>query len=196
MKIPRKIPLIPEYLRLNAQPLIYTSWIVIVFVSFIVFLGLHKSVLMEITEILMILAISLFLFLFIGLYRGMVLQAEDPHVLNDIKTNIEKHEIPDFSGTINTASYIEFGTLLSWIVLAIFAVCLLGYLLFFGLYFLVLLLMILYLVFYLAYGMVFRHSQNTKGDVLTSLLYSMGYTILYTGLFFTLIQVIKFFQHS
>jgi hypothetical protein len=168
----------------------------IAFVSLIVSLGLHKSIFTEITAILGILAISLFVLFFVGLYRGMILQAEEPQVLNDAKINIEKKEFYDPSSYISWFSSFEFNIWMSWIIISILAIWVLSYLFLFGLYFLILFLMVLYLVFYLAYGLVFSHSQGTKGDIVKSFGYSVAYTILYTGLFFILLQVIKIFQHS
>lgn len=195
MKIPRKIPIIPKYLVLNSQALIFTSWVVIIFITVLIFFGLHKSIFTEITDVLIILAVLLFVFFFAALYMGMILNPDEPHVLNNVKENMEKGGLLNLSGIIWATSFFDSSAIISFIGAVIAILCLLYYFLAFGLYFLIVFLMMLYLVFYLAYGLVLRHSHDTKGDIVQSLIHSVMYTILYVGVFFILIQVIKVFLH-
>ncbi len=162
MKIPRKIPIIPKYLVLNSQALIFTSWIVIVFVSVLIFFGLHKSIFTEIIGILLILAALLFLFFFVALYMGMILDPDEPHVINNVKENMEKGGLLDLSGIIWATSFFDSSAIISFIGAVIAILCILYYLLAFGLYFLIVFLMLLYLVFYLHTGWYFATRRIQK----------------------------------
>lgn len=216
MQIPRKIPLIPKYLLLDAKSIAILSTIVVFLVAVIVLAGLHRSLLTEFMIVLGILALSLFLFLFWGLYRGVRLDKKHPVYKKEKRDGDVSIDIPNGNGGSDKSADcgggdaggaapdatpgIDIGFDLgefTFILLAgiaviaaiVFIVMFLPdiiFVIFLGFYWL----------FYMAYRLVFRYSRRTKGDISKSLLYSIGYTIIYTGWFFILIQVIKYFRHS
>lgn len=217
MKIPRKIPIIPKYLLLDAKSIAILSTIVVLLVSVIVLAGLHRSLLTEFMIVLGILALSLFLFLFWGLYRGVRLDKKHP-VYKKQNGDVSV-DVPNSSG--NSSNYlsnsgdcgggdtggaapdaapgIDIGFDLgefTFILLAGIAV--IAAIVFFVIFLPDIIFVIFlgfYWPFYMAYRLVFRYSRRTKGDISKSLLYSIGYTIIYTGWFFILIQAIKYFRH-
>lgn len=176
---------ISKYLSVNSQVLVLITLIVIILVSFIVFFGLHKSVLTEFTYVLAILAVSLFLFLFIGLYKGLVINKE-----NTPKDELDKLRLPDFR-----FNFLEWFSVGEFFLIVLILTLILG-LVITGFYIIALLVLAFYWLFYWAYRVVFRHSKQAKGNILISLLYSLSYTVLYSGLFFVLIQMIKYFSHA
>ncbi len=186
---------VSKYLSVNSQVLVLITLIVLILVSFIVFFGLHKSILTEFTYVLAILAVSLFLFLFIGLYNGLVIGKE-----NTPKDELDKLRMPN---TIDFSKKLDQIDWLAWVLsseyyplpyIILFIVMLLIGLALTGFYIVALLVLAFYWLFYWAYRVVFRHSKASKGDVAKSLLYSLSYTILYSGWFFILIQAIKYFK--
>ena len=221
MKIPRKIPLIPKYLLLDAKSVAIMSTIVVVLVVVIVLAGLHRSLLTEFTIVLGILALSLFLFLFWGLYQGVRLNKEHPVYKKNEKGDISL-DIPNGSGgsgksgdcggadtgaapdvgggaAPDVAPGIDIGFDLgefTFVVLAgIAVIAAIVFILMFLPDIIFVILLGFYWLFYMAYRLVFRYSRRTKGDISKSLLYSAGYTIIYTGWFFIIIQAIKYFGH-
>lgn len=194
MKIPRKIPLISKYLLLNARVVALLSVIVIGLITIIVLKEWHKSLLTEFQIILVILSVSLFLFLFVGLYRGIRLQKDPPP--NPQLENIElpdPKQFKDFSGILEIATGEGgiFGIILVafvWLIISVFMILWYPE-------FSLLLAVIFYWLFYWAYRVVFRHSKTSKGNLSKSLLFSSAYTLLYSSWFFILIQAIKYFRY-
>ena len=181
---------ISKYLSVNSQILILITLIVIILVSFIVFLGLHKSILTEFIYVLVILAISLFLFLVIGLYKGIKILKNHPSELN----KLDNVPFPtSYVSAIAKAYFLNDGIFLIIIPILIW---LSVYFVLITVYSIAFLVIVFYWLFYWAYRVAFRHSKETKGNMAKSFLYSLAYTILYSGLFFVLIQVIKYFSHA
>ncbi len=222
MKIPRKIPLIPKYLLLDAKSIAILSTIVVLLVIVIVLAGLHRSLLTEFTIVLGILALSLFLFLFWGLYRGVRLDKKHPVYKKEKRDGDVSIDMPNGSGgsdksgdcggsdtgaapdvgggaAPDAAPGIDIGFDLgefTFILLAgIAVIAAIVFIVMFLPDIIFVILLGFYWLFYMAYRLVFRYSRRTKGDISKSLLYSIGYTIIYTGWFFILIQAIKYFRH-
>lgn len=215
MKIPRKTSLMPKYLLLDAKSIAILSTIVVLLVSVIVLAGLHRSLLTEFMIVLGILALSLFLFLFWGLYRGVRLDKNHPVYKKEKRDGGDSLDIPNSSDNSDksgdcgggdaggaapdAAPGIDIGFDLgefTFILLAgIAVIAAIVFLIMFLPDIIFVIFLGFYWLFYMAYRLVFRYSRRTKGDISKSLLYSIGYTIIYTGWFFILIQAIKYFTH-
>lgn len=139
-----------------------------------------------------IIATALFLFMTYGLYRGIGLIDNFPKFRN-FKTG-------DFIANSGTGPTIELpsvgdgisGLILSillWIAMSILFVVLLIVLEAVFWFSLFIILAMLYWVFFRALKFVFNKSKDTKGDIGISSVYSLTYTLLYSGWIFGIIYL-------
>lgn len=146
---------------------------------------------------LSIIGVALFLFMLVGLYKGLGLNNNFPEYKN--------YKMGDFfslAGTeidtpaITTDDPITsfLGTVLSWILVTIVAFVLLIVLevLFWASLFTVIAL--LYWVFFRALRLVFIKSRFTKGKLKLSTWFAIQYTLLFVGWMFVLVYLVDLFK--
>jgi hypothetical protein len=174
---------------LTTKNIFFISILVIVLTIFSVWIfsiGKHKTIIENSFISTSILSISFFLFITIGLYKGIKLRdnvgkltdqfdSKKIEYLKDI-TQHSSTDTPDIGDGI-------FGIILS-LIFWFLASIIIGYLFFaFGaiLWFSILLFMaILYWIFYRALRLVFKKSNECQGNLSKSIQYGIGYTILYS----------------
>jgi hypothetical protein len=147
-------------------------------------LGQHRTIFENSILSTTILSVAFFLFLTVGLYKGIKLK-DDIGKLTD-KIKIDK--IPDLSGGLELSSDIpDVGEGISVIILGIlawflFSILILLFIWFFGAVIWTMILVfaaMLYWIFFRALRLVFKNSNKCKGDLTSSIAYGIGYTILY-----------------
>lgn len=134
-----------------------------------------------------IIGICLFIFMVYGLYRGIGLIDNFPKY-KDFKSG----DLFSSSGELPDMPSVDIGegiggiiiSILLWIAMAILFVFLLIMLEAIFWFSLFVILAMLYWVFFRALKMVFSKSDETKGNFGKSIVYSLGYTILFTGWIF------------
>ena len=141
---------------------------------------------------LSIIAGGLFLFLNYGLYTGIGLVDNFPSYRNFKHGDIISRTgtLPDMP-SIDTDDGIS-GLVLSvicWIALAIFFVIILVLLEAVFWISIFIILAMLYWVFFRALKLVFSKAALTKGNIVSSIAYSLGYTILFTGWIFGIVYL-------
>ncbi|OYU96589.1 MAG: hypothetical protein CFE21_09405 [Bacteroidetes bacterium B1(2017)] len=132
-----------------------------------------------------ILSLSFFLFISIGLYKGIKLKDDIGNLTNKITLS----NIPDLSSAASNADFIAVGEgiggILLSIVLWVLVTLLVG--LFFWLFGAIvwtssiLFMAMLYWLFFRALRLVFKNSNKCKGKLSASILYGLAYTLLYTS---------------
>lgn len=141
---------------------------------------------------LSVIASTLFVFMTYGLHKGIGLKDDFPKFkgfegVNIFSEPVSIPELPDIDVDDELGSV--FMAIILWIGVTIVFVLLLllleGIL---GAFFLVFLGMI-YWVFFRALKLVFTKSQKTQGNINFSILYSLSYTILYTGWIYGLVYI-------
>ncbi|HYG37936.1 MAG TPA: hypothetical protein VD908_04920 [Cytophagales bacterium] len=147
-----------------------------------------------------ILSIAFFLFLVIGLYRGIKLKDD----LGKITDKIKDSEFPDLSGGLELPSEVpEIGEGFAGIILGIlawllFSILIILFVWLFGTVFWILILTfsaMLYWIFFRALRLVFKNSNKCKGDLIMSLAYGFGYTILYNFWIYCIILSAYYFNN-
>jgi hypothetical protein len=134
-----------------------------------------------------IIGTCLFLFMSYGLYQGIGL-IDDFHKYKDFKSGdiiSDSGEFPDLPdldvgdglGEILLAIILWIGMTILIFILLIMLEAVFWFSLF-------VILTMLYWVFFRALKLVFNKSNETKGEIGLSMLYSLGYTILFTGWIF------------
>lgn len=176
-----------KQLFLKGKSIFIFSLIVIGVASLTVFLtgeNYHRSVSSNLYLSLSIIAISLFLFMTFGLYKGIGLIDNFPKFRNFKKIDFSSTpditiDMPDISIGDGIGGLII--SVLVWIAMSILFVLLLVFLeaLFWVSIFIIF--AMLYWVFFRALKFVFKNSDKTKGDFGISTIYSLTYTILYVG---------------
>lgn len=147
-------------------------------------LGKNRTFFHDAILISSILTLCLFLFLSIGLYRGIKLK-DDMGTLTD---NLNASKIPNLSDLASSAEFIQVGDGIWGIVLsiALWLVLTLLIALVFWLFGVVLwtiiivFISVLYWLFFRALRLVFKNSYKCKGNVKKSVAYGLGYTALYS----------------
>ena len=133
---------------------------------------------------LAVIATASFLFMTYGLYTGIGLIDNFPKFRNFKRGDILSHTTPDFDGpTVDVGEGIG-GVLVSillWIGMTILLIVLLIVLEAIFWFSLFILLTMLYWIFFRALKLVFSKSKACKGNLGMSVLYALGYTLLYIG---------------
>jgi len=156
----------------------------------------NRSITSNLYLSLSIIGICLFVFMTYGLYKGMGV-ADDPPEEHDFNLVdlLSLEELPD-------VPIVEFddgigGTILSiffWLAVTVFIISVL--ITFVSIFWssLLIILTMLYWVFFRALKLVFSKSNKTKENLIKSLLYSLGYTILFTGWIFGISYFVETFS--
>lgn len=145
-------------------------------------LGQHRTIFENSILSTSILSIAFFLFLTIGLYKGIKLKDD----LGKITDRINIDNTPDLSALELTPDLdigegiggLLFG-IIAWIL---FSIVLLFFIWFFGAVLWAMVLAfaaMLYWIFFRALRLVFKNSNKCKNNLQSSFLYGFGYTILY-----------------
>lgn len=138
-----------------------------------------------------ILSIAFFLFLAIGLYRGLKLRDNIGRLTDKIKTS----KIPaDVSGTAEIpvvgegpeGIIISIGLWLMLTFLGPFIIWLFGSILWAGI---LVFIAMLYWIFFRALRLVLKNSGHCKGNLTRSMAYGLGYTIFYIGWIYGIILI-------
>lgn len=149
-------------------------------------LGQHRTLFENSILSTSILSVAFFLFLAVGLYKGIKLKDN----LGKITDKIKIEKIPDLSGAAEFPSYIDIPdaaegiamVLLGISVWLLFSVLIILFIWFFGALLWPMILVfaaMLYWIFFRALRLVFKNSNKCKGNLTTSIAYGLGYTTLY-----------------
>lgn len=147
-------------------------------------LGHHRTIFVNSIFSTSVLSVVFFLFLTIGLYKGI--KPKDD--LGKITDKIKIKKIPDLSSGIDLPSDIpEIGEGIAEIVIGILAWILFSILLLFFIWFfgaivwtmIIVFAAMLYWIFFRALRLVFKNSNKCKSNWIMSLTYGLGYTTLY-----------------
>ena len=155
-------------------------------------LGQHRTIFINSILSTTILSTAFFLFLSVGLYKGIKLKDDIGKITDKIKVD----DIPILSNGLDFPSEIPgieegilgaiFGIIL-WIIISVF---ILFFLWVFGAIVSAMVLVfiaMLYWIFFRALRLVFKNSNKCKGDLKTSILYGIGYTTLYNFWIYSMI---------
>ncbi len=186
----------PSKTYLSGKSVFIVSLIVIAVTSLTVYITgehYHRTITENFYLSLSIIAFALFLFMTVGLYRGIGLK-------DDYMKGEASDEFPDFQimgggnfdiPSIDTDDGIS-GLLLSilfWIVVSIALIALVFLLELLFWFSVFILFAMLYWVFFRALKLVFSKAAETKGDMAISAGYAFMYTGLYTGWLFTIVYL-------
>lgn len=146
-------------------------------------LGEHRTLYENSILSTSVLSIAFFLFLTIGLYKGIKLKDD----LGKITDKITIDNVPDLSGMELSGDMLDGGEGIAGIIMGIIAWLLFSIflMLFIWLFSAIVWTMILafaamlYWIFFRALRLVFKNSNKCKGKLMSSMLYGLGYTILY-----------------
>lgn len=146
-------------------------------------LGKHRSIYDNSLLSTTILSGCIFLFLTVGLYKGVKLKDN----LGNLTDKLKSSKIPDFS-QVNTGTYfIDVGegiggiiiSIILWLVVTILISLFLwifGAVLWTGI---IVFIAMFYWIFFRAVRLVFKNTNKCKGNLATSIAYGLFYTILY-----------------
>ncbi len=161
-----------------------------------VFLSGKRSVFVETELTLAIVAAALFVFLAVGLYRGVRVRRRD---LPGTDVKGVSAENMDFSIDNMVPDGLDLGGdegclvaivgLFVAVIAAVAAVLLLWLVINLGIVLWVFLLAAVAYVFYLALRLVFARSRTCRGNLVASVGYALVYTVLYTGWLFAVVWV-------
>jgi hypothetical protein len=149
-------------------------------------LGQHRTIFANSILSVSILSVAFFLFLTVGLYKGMKLKDDLGKITDRIKTD----KIPDLSSGVDLPSQIPVigdeiaGVILGIILWIVFSILLLLFVWLFGAILWTAILVfaaMLYWIFFRALRLVFKNSNKCKGNLTTSVLYGLSYTTLYNS---------------
>ncbi|QNA43049.1 hypothetical protein [Lacibacter sediminis] len=146
-------------------------------------LGEHRTLFENSILSTSILSIAFFLFLTIGLYKGIKLKDD----LGKITDKIKIDNIPDLSGMELSGDMLDadegiagiiFG-IIAWLLFSIFLIVFIWF--FSAIVWAMILAFaaMLYWIFFRALRLVFKNSNKCKGKLMSSMLYGLGYTVLY-----------------
>ena len=141
-----------------------------------------------------IIGICLFVFMSYGLYKGIGLVDNFPKY-KDFKSG----DLISSSGELPEMPSVDIGegiggiflSIILWIAMTIFfliALILLEAIFWFSLF---VILTMLYWVFFRALKLVFNKANKAKGNIEKSIIYSLGYTILFTGWIFGITYLVE-----
>jgi hypothetical protein len=160
-------------------------------------LGQHRTIFENSILSTSILSVAFFLFLTIGLYKGIKLKDD----LGKITDKIKIDKMPDLSHGSELPSDIPdigeaiAGVILGILVWILFSILLLLFVWFFGAVVWTMILVfvaMLYWIFFRALRLVFKNSNKCKSDLPTSVAYGLGYTTLYNFWIYGVILAIHY----
>jgi hypothetical protein len=201
------LPLRPVKLRSRASRRVWSiktitvvGLCVVALTATCVFLFGKRSIFRETELTLGLVSAGLFVFLAIGLYRGVRVKRRDLPAVDvpNVSVGDMADALPDgLSSGLDLASGIDdlegcagaIVALILAVVVGIFLVALLWFLLNAGIVVWVFLLAATSSVFYLALRQVFAKSRVCRGRLGPSLGYALLYTVLYTGWLFALVMI-------
>jgi hypothetical protein len=185
----------------NAKSVFIISLLIIAITILTIFfsgLHIHRSIIDNSVISLSILSVSFFLFISCGLYSGIKLKDDIGNLTQHIKFTESSGYLPDFSSKSEGAGTVAeaggdlegiIGAILIWIVATIIIILLIVFfdtIVWAGI---ILFLAMLYWIFFRALRLVFKNSIKCRGDLVKSVSYGAGYTILYSawiyGIIFT-----------
>jgi len=156
-------------------------------------LGQHRTIFENSLLSTSILSIAFFLFLTIGLYRGVKLKDNLGKITENLKFPPE-YNIPDISGLDFDGDGLG-GFILGiifWLI-ATFVIALLfwffGAILWIGI---VIFIAMLYWIFFRALRLVFKNSNRCRGKLLSSVQYGIAYTLLYNCWIYAIIFIMHY----
>lgn len=161
-------------------------------------LGKHRTMIENSLLSTSVLAAVFFLFLTIGLFKGIKLKNN----ISSLSENLQTLKKPDFADIPNDSAFFEGGegileaiiNIILWVVVSVLIVVLLWV---FGaiLWTTILVFMaMLYWIFFRALRLVFKNSNKCKGDLTHSIIYGLGYTIVYTSWIYGIILATIYFD--
>ena len=159
-------------------------------------LGQHRTLFLNSILSTSILSIAFFLFVTIGLYKGVKLK-DDIGNLTD-KLRLSKLSIP--TDAVNSTDFIILGDKIEDIVFGIFLwlvvtvligifIWLFGTIIWTGV---IVFIAMLYWIFFRALRLVFKNSNKCKNNLKISLAYGLGYTTLYNFWIYAIILATQF----
>ena len=146
-------------------------------------LGEHRTIFENSILSTSVLSVAFFLFLTIGLYKGIKLKDNIGRLTDKLKPS----KIPNFAEAGQGADFIHVGdgiegvilSIVLWVVVTILIglfLWLFGAVLWTGI---IVFIAMLYWIFFRALRLVFKNSNKCQGNLTTSIIYGLGYTLLY-----------------
>lgn len=146
-------------------------------------LGQHRTLFENSLRSTGILSLAFFLFLTLGLYKGIKLKDN----MGQLTDKLKPSKIPNLSELGSGSDWIQLGdgiegilfSLLSWLVVTVLVALffwLFGAIVWTGI---IVFLAILYWIFFRALRLVFKNSNQCRGRLTTSMTYGLAYTMLY-----------------
>jgi len=146
-------------------------------------LGQHRTIFENSILSTSILSLAFFLFLTVGLYKGIKLKDD----IGKLTDKLKPSKIPNLAEAGQGADFIHVGdgvegiilSIVLWVVVTILIALFLwlfGAVVWTGI---IVFIAMLYWIFFRALRLVFKNSNKCKGDLLTSIPYGLGYTTLY-----------------
>jgi hypothetical protein len=167
-------------------------------------LKIHRSIIENSFISLSIISISFFLFITCGLYSGIKLKDNVGDLTRHIKFAEPRGFLPDI-GSVSEGGAVateagggDFESTITAILIWIFAtIALILLIVFFDtivLAGLMIFLAMLYWIFFRALRLVFKNSAKCKGDIVKSMSYGAGYSILYSSWIYGIIFIAGLFR--
>ena len=146
-------------------------------------LGQHRTIFENSILSTSFLSVAFFLFLTIGLYKGIKLRDD----IGKITDRLKPSKIPNFAEAGQGADFIHVGdgiegVILSIVLWLVMTILIALFLWLFGAVFwtgIIVFIAMLYWIFFRALRLVFKNSNKCKGKLTTSIAYGLGYTTLY-----------------
>jgi hypothetical protein len=146
-------------------------------------LGQHRTIFENSILSTSILSVAFFLFLTIGLYKGIKLKDD----IGKLTDKLEPSKIPNLAEASSGGDFIMVGDGIEGVILSIFVwlfvtiliavfLWLFGAVLWTGI---IVFMAMLYWIFFRALRLVFKNSNKCKDNLTTSVAYGLGYTTLY-----------------
>ena len=159
-------------------------------------LGKHRSIYDNSLVSTTILSVCLFLFLFIGLFKGVKLKDD----IGKLTDRLTPSKIPDFSTATSGVDFISVGEgiggiIISFVLWIIVSILIALFLWLFGAVLwtsIIVLIAVLYWIFFRAIRLVFKQSNKCKGNFKASIAYALFYTMLYNFWIYILIWGTKY----
>jgi phosphoglycerol transferase MdoB-like AlkP superfamily enzyme len=165
--------------------------------DYFIVLKSHKSLYANLLFITLLMSVSFFVFITLGLYKGIRLKEN----IGKLTDHIDTKKLPDFSGGVPDLSAVMqgFGAIaegLGGLVIAILSavvLIMLGWFLILSSWFvLIFLAAVLYWVYFRALRLVFKRSGICQGNIIMSLKYAGLYSLLYTSWIFAFIVTLHY----
>lgn len=180
-----RVPKLRKYPIWSVKTISILSLLLVAISTTVVLVFGKRSILVEAEWISVIVAASLFLFLWIGLYRGIRVKKNEAAPSNfefiDVGSNVP--DVGDLGSALGAADDLA-GLILApvlFIALGIVLVFLLPVLVNLVWLLLFVFVVMLFWIFRYALRQVFARSRQTRGNMAASLYYAAAYTALYAG---------------